>query len=525
MTVNEHDFDTVDEFFFFFRAPSAFIDQGRQASVSLFARRLHEYRQLTARIFKRFFHQGSLLLIVRRVVPQSGIAVESNFTPANIMSALIILEKAMAPKQLNGTLRVPGDKSITHRGLIFSTLASGTCRVSGMSPAQDCASSAACLAQLGLQIERTGADEMTIHTDGLRALRAPETILNAGNSGTTMRLLAGVLSGRAFRSVLDGDDSLRSRPMSRVLDPLGTMGVEVQYLGQDNCAPFAIEGTERLRSAHFELKVASAQVQTALLLAGLQTEGETTVRLPAAVRDHTTRMFKMMGVPFKTERDNELSITVTKLEKPVPAYSIVVPADISSAAFFMVAAACLPGSDVTLTDVVLNPGRDLIVEVLQEMGADLTVTPAGEACGEPIGVVRIRGAELRGTTLGADRLARGIDEVPVLALAGAICSGEFRLEGGAELRVKESDRIAAIVLDLALAGADIEETGDGFVIKGKPRLAGGSKWRTFDDHRMAMAGMIASVIATEPVEVDNSDCVAVSYPNFAFDLKRLTESA
>ncbi len=427
--------------------------------------------------------------------------------------------KRLANRRLAGTLRVPGDKSITHRALIFATLASGTCRVSGMSPAEDCASSAECLRALGLTVERTDVDQCDITSSGPSCLKEPGEILYAGNSGTTMRLLSGILAGQPFRVVLDGDGSLRSRPMSRVLDPLTEMGADISYLDRRNCAPFAIRGAA-LVGKQFDLKVASAQVQTAILLAGLQAEGQTIVRLPSVVRDHTMRMFKMLGVPFSLSEDHS-TIGVSRLERPVGPFQATVPADISSAAFFMVAAACLPGSDITLTDVGLNPGRDLVIEVLTEMGADITVIPTGEACGEPIGIVRVKGSELKGTTIGGDRLARGIDEVPALAVAGALCNGIFRIEGGTELRVKESDRITAIVSNLQSAGASVHESEDGFLIEGRQTLAGGATWKTFDDHRMAMSGMIASAVAQEPVDVDNKNCVGVSYPNFAADLARL----
>lgn len=424
-------------------------------------------------------------------------------------------------RRLTGTLRVPGDKSITHRALIFSALAKGECTVTGLSPAQDCANSARCLQQLGFEISSTGSDALRIVSPGLTGFNAPERTLDAGNSGTTMRLLSGLLSGQQFKSVLDGDASLRSRPMGRVLNPLQEMGAQFVYLEEENCAPFAVIGA-KLQGFDFDLKVASAQVQTALLLAGVQADGITVVRLPAAVRDHTTRMFSILGVPFEFVDGNENVVSVQRMDEPIAPYHAMVPADISSAAFFMVAAASLSGSDVTLPDLALNPGRDLVIEVLREMGADITVTPEGNSCGEVIGSIRVRGGDrLCGVTVGADRIARGVDEIPVLAVAGALCDGEFRVEGGEELRVKESDRIAAIVANLHAAGADVCEFEDGFAIRGNTVLVGDSDWSTFDDHRMAMSGMIASLIAQSPVRIDHPSCVAVSYPNFAADLNQL----
>lgn len=424
-------------------------------------------------------------------------------------------------RRLVGTLRVPGDKSITHRALIFSTLARGECTVAGLSPAQDCVNSAKCLEQIGLEIVSAGSGALSILSPGVDGLKAPQTTLDAGNSGTTMRLLAGLLSGRQFKSVLDGDSSLRSRPMGRVLSPLQEMGARFAYLQKDSFAPFEVLGAS-LHGFDFDLKVASAQVQTALLLAGLQADGITTVNLPAAVRDHTTRMFSTLGVPFEFKDDNRNAVVVRRMDEPVAPFHVMVPADISSAAFFMVAAASLPGSDVTLPELVLNPGRDLVVEVLVEMGADITVAATGNSCGETIGSVRVRGGDrLRGVTISGDRIARGVDEIPALAVAGALCDGEFRVEGAEELRVKESDRIAAVVANLQSAGAAVCEFEDGFAIRGSAVLVGDSKWYTFDDHRMAMSGMIASLVAQSPVRVDHPSCVAVSYPNFAADLNRL----
>ena len=427
----------------------------------------------------------------------------------------------MGVKRLSGILKVPGDKSISHRALVFSVLSRGKCRVSGLSPARDCLNTADCLQKLGLAFERSSADCLEIVSPGVFALSAPSTTLDAGNSGTTMRLLAGVLSGQPFEAVLDGDASLRTRPMARLLTPLSEMGSEIAYLRQQNFAPFKIKGA-RLTGKEFHLQVPSAQVQTALLLAGLQAQGETLVHLPAAVRDHTMSMFSLMGVPFSYVDTNRNSVSLLALDEPVAPFVVSVPGDLSSAAFFMVAAACLPGSDITLVDVGLNPGRDLVIEVLKEMGADVEVTLTGLACGESVGSIRVKGqARLRGAVIAADRLARGVDEIPALALAGALCDGVFKVEDGAELRVKETDRIDAIVSNLKAAGAQVQELADGFAIDGQSTLPGGSLWTSRADHRMAMSGQIASLIAQRPMQVDNLNCVSVSYPAFGDELQRL----
>jgi 3-phosphoshikimate 1-carboxyvinyltransferase len=430
-------------------------------------------------------------------------------------------------KSLKGTLQVPGDKSISHRALIFAALSRGVCKVYGLSPAFDCVSSADCLKQVGLAFERrspsgNGRREaaLLVTSPGLDGLVTPNAPLFAGNSGTTIRLLAGLLAGRPFRSEFDGDDSLRRRPMARVLKHLQRMGAKVSYLDKENYPPFAVEGGH-LQGLEFELEQASAQVQTAILLAGLQADGRTTVRLPRVVRDHTARMFKFIGVPF--EQEGETVITVSRLEQPVAPYTLDVPADTSSAAFFMVASACLPGSEVLLTNVAMNPGRDLVVQVLRELGAKIEIVQTRELCEEPVADLLVHGSRLNGKVIiSGERLASGIDEIPILALAAALSEASLEVKDAAELRVKESDRLAAIVDNLKSAGADINETETGFEIRGHGGLSGGSNWQAFDDHRMAMTGIIAGMAAQQAINVDNESCVAVSYPEFIHDLKRLT---
>lgn len=421
---------------------------------------------------------------------------------------------------LRGELRVPGDKSISHRALIFAALTEGTSNVEDLSPAEDVRSSARCLNALGLSTTFSeDGSQCTVVSPGLNKLTAPMQTLDAGNSGTTIRLLAGLTAGQNFQCRFDGDGSLRGRPMGRVLQPLQSMGARIAYDSKENYPPFTIQGGN-LSGKHFELTVASAQVQTAILLAGLQAEGTTSVLLPKAVRDHTTTFFTFMGIPFE-ERD--LQVSVTRLAQPVAPYSVHVPGDISSAAFFMVAAACLPGSSVLLPNVGTNPGRTLVIDVLTAMGARVGVLPKVSDSGEPIADItvdyteRLGGAHIEHTTI-----ASGIDEIPILALAGAVCNGLFIVSGAEELRVKESDRLAAIVANLSRAGAEIKEKPDGFEIVGASRLAGGSDWQTFGDHRLAMMGLVANLICDEPVVIDDVDCVAVSYPHFAKDLAKLT---
>ncbi len=429
----------------------------------------------------------------------------------------------MIKTKLIGKIAIPGDKAISHRALIFASFCKGTSVVSGMSPAQDCQSTADCMSKLGLQIKISNNDakknqtQVDIQSGGLKSLTAPKDILFAGNSGTTMRLMSGLLAGRPFSARVDGDHSLRKRPMSRVLDHLKTMGAQIKYLDAEGCAPFSITGGN-LKGMHCNLKIASAQVQTALLLAGLQASGRTTVQLPSIVRDHTPNFFKHIGIPYEMREEN--TVSVVALEEPIKPFQYVVPGDISSAAFFMVAAACLPGSDLLLPNMGINKGRNLVIGVLKRMGADIELINERELAGEPIADIRVKGVDrLMGTEISGSDIARGVDEIPVLALAGALCDGTFLVKDADELRHKESDRLQLIVANLKAAGAQIEGREDGFVIEGKKSIAGGSTWTTALDHRLAMTGLIANLLFENPVQMEETASTAVSYPGFMEDLQ------
>jgi 3-phosphoshikimate 1-carboxyvinyltransferase len=428
-------------------------------------------------------------------------------------------------KALKGILAVPGDKSISHRALIFSALTKGKSEVHQLSPAEDCQSSLQCLLKLGLKFNQTGNHDgksWELESPGLEGLKEPSETLFAGNSGTTIRLMSGLLAGRNFSTHLDGDDSLRSRPMARVLDHLKSMGASVDFEASEGRAPFTIKGG-KLKGMRFDLTVASAQVETALLLAGLQAEGRTTVKLPTLARDHTVRMFGHMGVPFVKEADG--SVSVERLEKPASNFSVQVPGDISSAAFFMVGAACLPGSDILLKNVGVSPGRTLVIEILRRMGADIKLLNERIECGEDVADIQVvGGARLKGTTVVADEVAQGVDEIPILALAGALCDGTFVVQGASELRHKESDRLAIISTNFRAAGCAIEDAEDGFWIQGKSSLSGGSFWATHLDHRFAMAGQIASLVCNSPLDLEETASAAISYPNFTEDLNSLSYS-
>lgn len=426
----------------------------------------------------------------------------------------------MTDTSLHGSLAVPGDKSISHRALIFSALCTGDISITGLSPAEDCRSTTTCMTALGLQIEPVNGrpDHLLVRAPGLDALTAPKSVLDAGNSGTTMRILSGLVAGQPFTSRFDGDASLRRRPMSRVLALLSEMGATVEY-ERNGYAPFSIHG-KKLKGREFNLSVASAQVQTALLLAGLQAEGTTIVTLPQVARDHTLRMFQHMGVLFEQEQPN--SVKVSSLNHTLKGFDIEVPADISSAAFFMVGAACLEGSDVLLTNCGVNPGRTLIVEVLKRMGADIQLQNERLISGEPVADIRVRWCgRLQGATVSGDEIASGVDEIPILAIAGALCDGPFVVEGAEELRHKESDRLEAITTNLRNAGADVADREDGFVIRGQSKLKGAAAWKTHNDHRLAMTGLIANLVCDQPIEIEETESIKISYPTFQTDLKKL----
>ncbi|MBI4532654.1 MAG: 3-phosphoshikimate 1-carboxyvinyltransferase [Candidatus Melainabacteria bacterium] len=429
----------------------------------------------------------------------------------------------MKSLRLLGELKVPGDKSISHRALIFSVLTKGTSLISGLSPAEDCASTARCLRTLGLTIEQAtnskSSQDIQVLSPGFTDLQAPATTLFAGNSGTTIRLLAGLLAGQPFSVTLDGDPSLRSRPMSRLLEPLSSMGAEIEYLSQQGYAPFKVVGGV-LHGITFHCPVPSAQMQTALLLAGLFAEGKTTVEVPGQVRDHTLRLFEYLGVPYHLNGNN--TVTVTQLTHPLPSFNITIPGDLSSAAFFLVAASLLPQSKVLLQNVGVNPGRCLVLDILKKMGANLTLENVKEIAGEPVADIAISWAgQLVGTTIDGANIATGIDEIPILSLAGALCKGVFSVRGASELKIKESNRLTAMVSNLRLAGAKIREYPDGFEIEGSPKLPGGSPWLSFSDHRIAMTGLIANLVSDQPIDVDNKACINISYPLFQQHLETL----
>jgi len=420
---------------------------------------------------------------------------------------------------LTGRLRVPGDKSITHRAILLGALADGTTEIRGYLDGEDCQRTAAACRALGVEIEGWGSPVLQMHGKGLRGLREAEGILDAGNSGTTLRLLSGVLAAQPFLSILTGDSSLCRRPMGRILQPLRQMGASLWGRAGDQYPPLAIRGGP-LRGVRHESPVASAQVKAALLLAGLYAEGPTTVMEPTPSRDHTERMLRGFGQQIEV---SGASVTVWPARSLTPV-AVEVPGDFSSAAFFLVAASLVPGSRLTLTGVGLNPSRTGLLEVLEAMGVALEIGGRREVCGEPVGNLTVTAAPLRGVSVGGTLIPRLIDEIPILAVAAACAEGETEIRDAGELRVKESDRIAALAGELGRLGADVRERPDGLRIRGGGPLAGAT-CSTRGDHRIAMALAVAALVARGETRLADCACIGTSFPDFVSLLRLVAPAA
>lgn len=437
-----------------------------------------------------------------------------------LREVLMTVRTVCRPPSLRGVLRVPGDKSISHRAVLFGAIAEGESRVDNFLMGADCLATVACVRALGVEValsETPDGASVTVRGVGLDGLQEPADVLDCGNSGTTMRLLSGLLAGRPFLTVLTGDASLRSRPMGRVLEPLRAMGARVAGRAGDRLPPVVLHGGELRGMAH-DLPVASAQLKSALILAGLRAEGETLVQEPAASRNHTELMLAAMGAPLTAEGTR---VAVRRPERPLAPLRLRVPGDLSAAAFWLVAAACHPDAEVTVTDVGLNPTRAGVLEALRAMGADLTVRNERLEGGEPAGDVTVRSSRLHGTVLAGALIPRAIDEIPVLALAASIADGDTIVRDAAELRVKETDRIAATAEELGRLGARIEPLPDGMVIRGGAVLRG-ARCHSRGDHRLAMTLAVAGLLADGETMIDDAGVVDVSYPAFWHDLARLT---
>lgn len=413
---------------------------------------------------------------------------------------------------ITGTVRLPGDKSISHRSAMFAAIAEGTTRIENFATSADCASTIECFRELGVQIARDG-NTVTVAGVGKNGLIAPTQPLDCGNSGTTMRLISGILAGQDFESTLIGDDSLQSRPMKRVIAPLGLMGSVIH--SHEGKAPLTINGKNPLTAIEYQPPVASAQIKSCLLLAGLNADGVTTVIEPVQTRDHTERMLEWFGVDVPIERgENGARISVSGDAKLI-ARDLIVPSDISSAAFFMVAAACLEGSDIVMPNVGLNPSRRAVLDVMIGLGANIELSESRETCNEPVAEIRVKGGIGVPTipnVLRGDIIANLIDEVPVLAVLGTQLEGGIEIRDASELRVKESDRIASVVENLRRMGATVTEFPDGMLVE-KSDLKG-AEIDSHHDHRISMAFAIAGLFAEGETTIHGAEAADVSFPGF-----------
>ena len=437
--------------------------------------------------------------------------------------------RVRASARLRGELRLPGDKSISHRALMLAALATGESRIDGAGDGADVRSTAGIIAALGVIVERLPGDGLTIDyrivSPGADELSEPETILDCGNSGTSLRLISGVLAGLPMTAILDGDDSLRRRPVARIIEPLRSMGAMLHGRRHDSLPPLTVVGRTPLRAIDVATSVPSAQVKSAILLAGLRADGRTTVREAVATRDHTERMLRARGVPVERTDAPDGSVAWTvQGGMTVHALSERVPGDVSAAAFWLVAAAIHPDAELILRDVGVNPSRRAVIDILRSMGADIEERPHGDGpdagIGEPLADLVVRSSSLRAVDLGPADVAAAIDEIPVLCLAATAAAGTTVIRGAGELRHKESDRIVGTAAGLRALGARIEIDGDDLRIEGGTALRGGET-DSLDDHRLAMTFAIAGLIATGQTSIERPGSAAISYPGFFDDLERV----
>lgn len=417
-------------------------------------------------------------------------------------------------RALKGTLVVPGDKSISHRAVMLGSIAGGTTEVTHFLEGADCLSTISCFRSMGIEIGREG-ERLLIHGKGLHGLLEPSGVLDCGNSGTTMRLISGLLAGQPFPSSLTGDASIRRRPMKRIIDPLVSMGADIESAEGNGCAPLTIRG-RRLKGIRYASPIASAQVKSCVLLAGLYADGETGVTEPYPSRDHTERMLSYFGARVEA---GESAVSVWP-EPALQGRSVRVPGDISSAAYFIAAALLVPGSEVLLKNVGVNPTRDGILRVCRAMGAKLTLENVRTDGCEPVADLLVRASSLRGTVIEGALIPTLIDELPVLAVMAACASGTTVIRNAEELKVKESNRLDLIVEGLRAMGADVEGTPDGMIIRGGRPLHG-AVIDSHLDHRLAMSFAVAGLLADGTTTVTGDSCVAISYPGFCQDLRSL----
>ncbi len=419
-------------------------------------------------------------------------------------------------KGFSGEVTVPGDKSISHRSIMLGSLAKGDTEVYGFLQGADCLSSIDCFSKMGVEIENKG-NIVIIHGRGLYGLSQPKDVLDVGNSGTTTRLMSGILAAQSFTSRVNGDSSIQKRPMKRIMTPLSMMGADIKSEKGNDCAPLLING-KKLKGIHYESPVASAQVKSAVLFAGLYAEGETSVTEPAVSRNHTELMFEEFGVDIKTEGKT----ATVKPAKELYAKKVFVPGDISSAAYFMVAGAITPNSSITIKNVGINPTRDGMLKVCEMMNANMTVEKTSGDVGEPTADITVSTSNLKGCTIEGDIIPTLIDEIPAIAILACFAEGDTIIKDAAELKVKESNRIDVMVDNLTRMGADIEATDDGMIIHGGKALHGA----TIDsklDHRIAMSFAVAAMNVEGETEILGSECVDISYPDFYEDMRRLAK--
>lgn len=406
---------------------------------------------------------------------------------------------------INATITVPGDKSISHRAVMFGAIAKGDTEITGFLTGDDCMSTISCFKKLGIDIEVEG-ERVIVHGKGLYGLSQPTELLDVGNSGTTIRLISGILSGQKFNSTLNGDSSIQKRPMKRVINPLSQMGAKIN--SKEGYAPLEITGTQ-LNAIEYTMPVASAQVKSSILLASLYADGETVINEPIASRNHTEIMLNYFGANIKNENGK---ITSTPVEE-LYGNSFNVPGDISSAAFFIVAGLILPNSEITITNVGINPTRTGIIDALIQMGGNIEIINKRTSGGEEVGDIVVKSSQLKAITLEGDIIPRMIDEIPVFAVAALCAEGTTIVKDAQELKVKESNRIATMGAELGKMGAIITETEDGMIIKGKQALHGAIT-ESHLDHRVAMSIAIAGLTAQGETIINNADCVGISFPSF-----------
>ena len=421
--------------------------------------------------------------------------------------------------QIQGELNLPGDKSISHRSVIFNSIAKGTAEITNISLGQDCISTINIMRSMGVEVNLDEQDlnTVTIKGVGRTGLQEPNIVLDAGNSGTTMRLISGLLSTQPFFSVLTGDDSLRSRPMGRIISPLKQMGANINGRDGNTKAPFAIQGS-LLQGIEYTMPVASAQLKSCLILAAINSIGETILHQPALSRDHTEKMLGNMGVDIHNEG---LQLTIQPFNGEFQSTDVNVPADISSAAFWIVAGLCHKQGKITLKNVGINPSRSGILDVMSAMGGNITIKNSTTVAGEEVGDIVVESSELVGVEIGGDIIPRLIDEIPIIALAACFAKGKTIIRDASDARNKESDRLSITASELTKFGADIEELDDGIIVNGVGSL-NGTTCESFDDHRIAMMEAIAAILSKGQTTIKNSDCVAISYPMFWDDLSILT---